>query len=244
MKHPRTRSLLVSALAVCLVLPALAVAAAPPQAPPDPLDKRLSSMERVEALIARVKAEQQGLDTLQANFTQRQESSMLVEPDVSQGVFSYAAPDSVRWEYTSPKPISVVIEGEEMLTWYRDLGRAERLKVGRYSNQVLKYLGASGSFDTLLDYFRVEVGFPAQAGVPYRLELIPRYDRIARRLSSMTVWIDPDRFLPVRMRYEAGDGDVTEYEFHDLEVNAAMPPDRFEMELPAGVEVREVDLGD
>jgi outer membrane lipoprotein carrier protein len=217
-------------------------AAAPAERIPDPLDPKLSGTARVQALIERVKAEQRKIRTLEASFTQRQESSLLLEPDVSRGVFSYEAPDAVRWEYTSPKPISVVIAGEEMTTWYRDLGRAERLKVGRYSNQVLKYLGASGSFDTLLDYFRVRVAFPDQPSEAYRLELTPRYDRIARRLSSMVVWIDQERYLPVRMRYVAGDGDVTEYEFRNLRINAGIPAERFDLDLPAGVEVREIDL--
>lgn len=208
---------------------------------PDPSDTSLSGAQRVEALIERVKLEQGKVDSLQADFVQRQESSMLLEPDVALGTFSYVAPDSVRWEYTEPKPISVVIDGEEMVTWYKDLQRAERLRVGRYSNQVLKYLGASGSFDTLIEYFRVNVRFP-QAGEPYRVELTPRYERIARRLSSMTVWVDPQRYLPVRMRYETADGDVTEYEFKDLQVNPVIPRDRFDLDLPSDVEVREVSL--
>jgi outer membrane lipoprotein-sorting protein len=241
-RRPTSRFAAFAAAGAIGLAGALAAAAAPAAAPPDPRDPKLSGAARVEALMARVKLEQEKIETLEAGFTQRQESSMLVEPDLSKGVFSYAAPDTVRWEYTSPKPISVVIDGEEMLTWYRDLGRAERIKVGRYSNQVLKYLGASGSFDTLLDYFRVRVAFPEDAGEPYRLELLPRYDRVARRLSSMVVWIDPERFLPVRMRYVAGDGDVTEYEFHDLKVNARIPAGRFDLDLPAGVEVREIDL--
>lgn len=241
-RRPPCRLAAFAAAGLLAIAGALTAAAAPAQAPPDPRDPKLSGAARVEALMARVKLEQEKVKTLQASFTQRQESSMLVEPDLSKGVFSYSAPDAVRWEYTSPKPISVVIDGEEMVTWYRDLGRAERIKVGRYSNQVLKYLGASGSFDTLLDYFRVRVAFPEAAGDPYRLELLPRYDRIARRLSSMVVWIDPERYLPVRMRYVAGDGDVTEYEFRDLQVNARIPAGRFDLDLPADVEVREIDL--
>ena len=157
---------------------------------------------------------------------------MLLEPDVARGTFSYVAPDSVRWEYEAPKPISVVIDGEEMLTWYRDLGRAERLRVGRYSNQVLKYMGASGSFDRLVEYFQVRVRFPDADGEPYRVDLDPRYERIARRLQSMTVWVDGDRYLPVRLRYETAEGDVTEYEFHDLEVNPSIPSERFHLDLP------------
>ena len=241
-RRPPCRLAAVAASGLLAAAGALTAAAAPAQAPPDPRDPKLSGAARVEALMARVKLEQEKIKTLQASFTQRQESSMLLEPDLSKGVFSYSAPDAVRWEYTSPKPISVVIDGEQMVTWYRDLGRAERIKVGRYSNQVLKYLGASGSFDTLLDYFRVRVAFPDTAGDPYRLELLPRYDRIARRLSSMVVWIDPERYLPVRMRYVAGDGDVTEYEFRDLEVNGRIPAGRFVLDLPANVAVREIDL--
>lgn len=208
---------------------------------PDPTDTSLSGAQRVEALIERVKLEQGKVDSLQADFVQRQESAMLLEPDVALGTFSYVAPDSVRWEYTEPKPISVVIDGEEMVTWYRDLQRAERLRVGRYSNQVLKYLGASGSFDSLVEYFQVNVRFP-QEGEPYRVELTPRYERIARRLASMTVWVDPQRYLPVRMRYETADGDVTEYEFQDLEVNPTIPRERFDLDIPSEVEVREISL--
>jgi outer membrane lipoprotein-sorting protein len=210
---------------------------------PDPEDRSLSAGERVEALIERVRLAQKDVDTLQADFVQRQESAMLVEPDVSRGTFSYAAPESVRWEYAAPRPISVVIDGDVMTTWYRDLERAERLKVGRYSNQVLKYLGASGSFDTLMEYFEVRVRFPGGDGEPYRIDLTPRYERVARRLAGMTVWVDPERFLPVRLRYEGADGDVTEYEFTGMKVNAEIPADRFRLELPAGVEVREVEIG-
>jgi outer membrane lipoprotein-sorting protein len=96
--------------------------------------------------------------------------------------------------------------------------------------------------EMLLDYFRVDVRFPSAPGEPYTLKLLPRYERIARRLDSMTLWLDPERYLPVRLRYVAADGDVTEYTFRDLKVNAGIPPERFRLELGPGVERRQVDL--
>lgn len=229
--------------ALLLGLPVTA-AAAPASKLADPDDKSLSGGERLDALMERVRQAQDGIETLEADFVQRQESAMLLEPEVSEGRFSYVAPESVRWEYATPKPISVVIDGEEMTTWYRDLERAERLKVGRYSNQVLKYLGASGSMDALMEYFSVRVRFPEAdaADQPYRIELIPRYERVAKRLKSMTVWVDHERYLPVRMRYVAADGDVTEYEFRDMKLNAKIPAERFELQMPASVKVREITL--
>jgi outer membrane lipoprotein carrier protein len=225
-----------------LALPA-AVAPAHAAAPakPDPRAPGLDGFQRLQALLDRVKMEQKSLKTLEARFVQHQESELLVAPQESTGVFSYAAPDQVRWEYREPNPISVVIRGSEMTTWYRDLNRADLLKVGRYSNQVFKYLGASGAMQTLLDYFTVALT-PGKGSAPYRLELTPKYARIAKRLKGMTIWIDSERFLPVRLKYVEGDGDVTEYEFKDLKINPAIPADRFVLNLPKGVETRVIDL--
>jgi len=226
-------------LALALGLPGLRAAAAQP---PDPRAPGLTGMARLQALIDRVKLEQRAVRTLQARFVQHRESSLLVKPEDSTGEFSYAAPNRVRWEYAAPNPITVVIDGNEMTTWYRDLGRADKLKVGRYSNQVFKYLGASGSMQTLLDYFTVTLEIPKAASDPYRMELTPRYARIAKRLRSMTLWIDPQRFFPTRVRYVEGDGDVTEYELKNLQVNPQLPGDRFVLKLPAGVQTRVIDL--
>jgi outer membrane lipoprotein-sorting protein len=210
---------------------------------PDPLAPGLTGPQRLNALVERVKLEQRQLKTLEARFTQQQESSMLTAPEESKGFFSYAAPDRVRWEYLSPSPISVVIRGDEMTTWYRDLKRAETLKVGRYSNQVFKYLGASGSLETLLEYFTVRLKLPARRGEPYRMELLPRYQRIAKRLKSMTLWINDDTFFPSRLKYVEADGDTVEYQFSDFKRNAPIPADRFVLKLPPGVENRVVDVG-
>ncbi|HVT59421.1 MAG TPA: outer membrane lipoprotein carrier protein LolA [Thermoanaerobaculia bacterium] len=210
---------------------------------PDPLAPNLSGKQRLQALLERVKLQQRQAKTVEARFVQRRQSAMLVSPEESNGVFSYAAPDRVRWEYLSPTPITVVIRGNEMTTWYRDLKRAETLKIGRYSNQIFKFLGAGASVDTLLDYFTVSLGLARKPGDPYHLELKPRYERIKKRLKTMTIAIDAEGFYPVRVKYEEADGDTTEYEFKDFQWNAPMPADRFALQLPPGVENRVVDLG-
>ena len=234
---------------VSILLLALAVAisagpafAAREKAPPDPMAPGLSGPDRLAALVERIKLEQRQLRTLEARFTQQQESSMLTAPEASKGTFSYAAPDKVRWEYASPSPITVVIRGDQMTTWYKDLKRAETLKVGRYSNQIFKYLGASGSLQTLLEYFTVRLKLPEKKGDPYRMELLPKYQRIAKRLKSMTLWIDGETFFPARLKYVEADGDSVEYQLSDFKRNAPIPEDRFVLKLPPGVENRTIDL--
>ncbi|MGE4188287.1 MAG: outer membrane lipoprotein carrier protein LolA [Thermoanaerobaculia bacterium] len=219
----------------------LAAPAGNPAKLPDPDQPGLSTSKRAAALLDRVQAEQKQLTSLEADFVQRRESEFLASPEESRGTFAYRAPDLVRWDYLAPSPLSLVIRDDEMLTWYKDLGKAERVKVGRASSQVLRYLNASGSLDSLMKYFTVTIAFP-DGDEPYRLDLTPRYARIQKRLKGMTLWIARDSFLPVRVRYVEASGDLTEYRFEAMRRNREIPLEQFELEIPAGVEIQEVDL--
>lgn len=232
-----------SGLTVALCAAPAAFAASEDAVPPDPRSKRVPSGGMLDALISRVKFEQSRLNSLEARFVERKESEMLIEPLEATGAFSYLAPDRARWEYDTPDPISLVILGDEMTTWYRDLKQAERMHVGRHSQQVMKFLGAGNSIETLLEYFHVVLKLPEDPQLPYRLDLEPHFSRISKRLQQMIVWIDAESFLPIRLRYIEPDGDVTEYEFAELKVNDELPQDRFELSIPAEVKIRSIDLG-
>lgn len=233
------KRLILTFVLLSFALPALSAWGAP--APRDP--RTAPADQRLQVLVERVKAEQQNLKTLEARFVQTQESSLLAAPEKSTGHFSYSAPDRVRWEYEKPNPISVVVKGEQMTTWYHDLKRADLIKIGRYSNQVFKYLGASGDMKTLLEYFDAKLATSSKKGEPFRLELTPRFQRIAKRLKTMTLWIDDTTYLPVRLRYVEADGDTTEYRFEGLKRNSRIPEARYVLQLPKGVQTRVIDLG-
>lgn len=247
-RFSRPAGLLVRTLAViCLAVPA--AAGGVEEKAPDPEAPGLTTAMRSEALLDRIRFEQKRLRSLEAEFVQFRVSEFLAAPEESKGSFAYSAPDLVRWDYLSPKPVSMVIREDEMLTWYKDLGKAEKVKVGRASSQVFRYLNASGSLDTLMKYFAVTFAFPsaAEAGTaaaaePYRLDLSPRFARIRKRLAAMSLWIDRKLFLPVRVRYVEANGDTTEYRFDHLRRNGEVPLSRFELALPKEVEIKVVDL--
>lgn len=223
----------------------------------NPLAPGLSLRQRLEVLVERVKSEQQQVQTLAADFRQEKTSSLLLEPEASHGSFWYRAPERARWEYEEPMPMVLVIDGEELTTWYEDLSTAETVDIGRYADQVFQYLGASGSLETLMKYFSVTAHFPEapaegavageQAGSSddpgsYRLDLEPKYPRIKKRLQAMVLWIDGQTFLPTRLKYIEPGGDTTEYWFENLRVNAELSEGLFDLNLPADVEHRRVEL--
>lgn len=208
----------------------------------DPADPTLVPRERLEALVERMRLAAAERETMSADFTQTKHSSLLIEPGIAHGTFSYRAPDHVRWEYLEPEAMTLIIRDGVALTWFRNLGKAERYQVGRQSQRVLEYLGASSSIQELIDYFRISMQSRPEEGEPYWLHLEPRYSRIAKHLRELELWIDFERYLPVRLRYVEPGGDVTEYRFTNFEINAEIPLSSFEVDLPEGVEVRDIDL--
>lgn len=223
-------------VAAASVAPAAAAA-------PDPRAPGLSSQQRFETLLERIRIEQDQLTSLRANFEQTKSSHLLAQAQSSEGTLSFRKPDRVRWEYASPDPMVIIVAGETMLTWFKTLGRADQMGIGRYSEQVFRFMGATAPLDSLTEYFTVQARFPEDASKPYELTLEPRYRRIAKKLAKMTIAIDPVSFVPVRLEYVEADGDTTAYVLRDIERNVTLDDQLFDLTLPPDVVVRKVDLG-
>ena len=61
--------------------------------------------------FARLRKDSVRISTITADFVQKKSMKILSKPLVSEGKFYYAAPDSIRWEYSRPLK-SVVISGK------------------------------------------------------------------------------------------------------------------------------------
>lgn len=207
---------------------------------PDPDAPGLDAATRIEVLQERIRQEQSQLITLTARFTQRKESKLLLEPEISTGRFWYQAPDSVRWEFETPVSTLIVLRGETMLTWYRDLGRAEIVHAGKQAEKMLQFLGASPSLESLKKYFDLRIGFPDDPTAPFSIRLDPRFARVEKRIAEMALRLDRELYVPVFVHYVEGGGDETEITFEELRVNEEISTDLFELTLPEEVEVHEI----
>lgn len=224
------------AVLVCgIVAATLAVAQEP--LPPD-----LHGAQKLNALIQRVTQVQAGTATLQARFEQRKTSRLLAEPSVSQGRFYFKAPDSVRWEYEQPEPMTVLLAEGMALTYRPAEKRAERVEVGRTQRRVFRFIGAAEPLDRLKQHFSFTFRDPGAKG-NYTLLLQPTTHMIKKRLKKVELEIDRDRMMPIAVSYEEADGDTTAYRFTDIVLNKPLDDSLFRLVLPPDVQVVELKLG-
>lgn len=204
-----------------------------------PLDPALRGTEKLVTLLDRVSAVQRKTETLTAHFEQKRSSRILVAPSVSRGRFYYSAPDSVRWEYETPRVMTVLVSGGTVLTYRPAEKRAERIEVGRVQRKFFKFFGVGEPFDELRRFFTFVLGDPGN-GAPYELMLSPTARQIKKRLKAVEVKVDRDLFLPIAISYTEADGDTTAYAFTDIVVNQPIAQTLFTITLPADVQVVEM----
>lgn len=219
----------------------LVLSAATWAAAEEPLPPGLKGGEKLATLLQRVSEAQRELTTLQASFEQRKVSHLLTEPSVMSGRFYFRAPDKVRWEYTSPRQMTVVISGGVAITYRPAEKRAERLEVGRMQRKVFRMMGAAEPLDALRQYFSFTLRDPGDDS-NYSLILRPIAYQLKKRLTEVGVEIDRASFIPVALSLTEADGDSTAYAFTALQRNAELADGLFTLDLPADVVIVSIKL--
>lgn len=192
----------------------------------------------LERVVNEVSKRQKSVNSLQATFKQEKILGLLAQPEVSTGSFFYEKPNRVLWNYADPKPVTIAINNGKMTTYYPQLNKAETLEVSKYQDRIFKYMGATSALDDLANYF--DFTFTDRAGDPYRLDLKPNNKLVARRVKSITIWIDRSTYITSKFEYVEKDGDVTRYEFNNIKINSPIPAEKFTLKLPPNTRVEQL----
>src|SRR5206468_4623406 len=108
---------------------------------------------------------------------------------------------------------------DELLAYYPEQKRAEKLDISRYQSRLLKVFGIGQVSEDLKKYYDIALSTrPPRPGV-HELILTPRRRMVRKRIDQVRFWIDGKTWLPVRMQYFEKDGDSTTLAFEDLQLN-------------------------
>lgn len=196
---------------------------------------------KLQDVIREISAKQKAVTTLQADFRQEKEMSLLENAEVSTGSFIYSKPNNVVWSYSSPKPVQMVIADGWMTTYYPQLNKAEKLEIRKYQDRIFRYMAASGAIDELGKYF--DFTFLDTKNSPtWTLDLKPKTSTVGKRVQRIKIWIDKKSYLTTKFEYVEGDGDLTRYEFTNIRINQTVPAAAFELNLPRSVRIEQVKL--
>jgi outer membrane lipoprotein-sorting protein len=183
----------------------------------------------VDVIVSRVDAAKAGVTTLAGEFTQKNKVKLFKQELTSKGRFYFEKPRRIRWEYLSPDPSVMILDGTKATLTTPgaapqvfDLDKDATMRA--IFDQLLTWLGPGSLAAAGKDYVLSGSG-PPSAPV---LTLTPKPESaIARAFARIELRLDAKTWLMKSILLVEKNGDEKEIDFTKLARNAKLPPDAF-----------------
>ena len=180
-----------------------------------------------QAVMAALTETAASMHTLQCRFVQEKISSMLAEPSVAEGTMHFAAPDQLRWEYTSPYAFALVVNGDRIEKVTN--GKTEVLdgRSGRMYQGMVGLIMGSATGKNLFDTTVFDVML-YDDDTFWRAEMTPKRRDMKRMFSQLVFRFDKKTNGISRVEFKDAGGDVTLIRFEDIKLNGAIGVEKFQ----------------
>lgn len=180
--------------------------------------------DKKTALVNSIEKAHKQLTTLSANFTQEKTSSLFTEKVVQKGKLSYKAPKQLRWEYTSPKAMTVIFSnGKVLLKTEKGTTNNPNKMLGEMGNMIINTI--NGSF--LKENSDFNTRYYKNKGGQYVVVLIPVNKRIKAYYKSISITLSNSTFLADKVVLTETNGDATTITFADKKTNITLSDSLF-----------------
>ena len=186
---------------------------------------QLSENQTNEVIASLTKAAA-SMQSMQCRFVQEKTSSMLAEPQIAEGRMYYAAPDRMRWEYTTPYAFALVVNGERLVK-VTD-GKAEVLEgnAGRMYQGMVNLIIGSASGKKLFDTTVFDIVLYDDNGF-WRADMTPKRRDMKRMFSQLVFRFDKKTNGISRVEFVEAGGGITSIRFEEIKVNEAIGEEVF-----------------
>ena len=174
-----------------------------------------------QEVMAQLSQAAASMQSMQCRFVQEKTSTMLAEPSVSEGLMYFIAPDRLRWEYVTPYPFALVVNGERIVK-VTD-GKAEVLvgNANRMYQGIASIIMGSASGKKLFDTSAFDIVL-YDDDVYWKAEMTPKRRDMKRMFSQLVFRFDKKTNGISRVEFKDASGDVTSIRFEDIKLNEAI----------------------
>ena len=183
----------------------------------------------VDEVVKKVDAAKAGVETLAGEFTQKNRVKLFKQELASKGRLYFRKPRQIRWEYTSPDPSVMILDGDQATLrtpdaapQVFDLTRDATMRA--IFEQLLTWLGPGSLAAARADY---DLSATGGAAAPV-LVLTPRAtSAVAKAFARIDLKLDARTWLMKSIVLVEKNGDEKAIDFSRLGRNAKLPPDAF-----------------
>ena len=187
--------------------------------------RKLSESERQD-FEQKIIEQSKNIKTLQCSFIQEKISTLVSEKAVAKGILLYQSPDMLRWEYTEPKPSTLILNGNNAVLLNQDgkrLGNERMLK--QLGGIIISMINGEGILQN--KQFSSEIFDAGNKDKEIRIVLTPVQRRLKEFYKDIELEIDSKTLLANKIILNEKSGDKTVILLANKELNKEIPPEKF-----------------
>ena len=176
-------------------------------------------------LVSAIEKAHKQLTSLSANFTQEKTSSLFTDKVVQKGKLMYKSPKQLRWEYTSPKAMTVIFNnGKVLLKTDKGTTANPNKMLSEMGNMIINTI--NGSF--LSENPNFNTRYYLNKSGQYVVVLKPLNKKLKAYYKSITLTLNGSTYLAEKVVLTEVSGDATTIIFTDKKANASLSDSLFQ----------------
>ena len=168
-----------------------------------------------QKMIQEMTSAAEQIKSIQCNFTQTKHSKMLKGEQVSQGKMFCQQPDKLRWEYTSPRQSTLVLDGTKAQLLKGESANSSR---NRFVGEMARMIMNSVAGKSLNDNKSFQVS-AKEMPTEYVATLLPLRKEMKRLYAKLVLHFDTKQSTVTQIELHEKNGDLTIIELHDIQIN-------------------------
>ena len=180
-------------------------------------------------IINEINASAQQIRTLQCQFVQTKELSIMNDKMVSSGTMAFARPNKLSWHYTSPYDYNFIISDDKVLIGKGKSRNSIDLKSSQAFQGIAKMIAGSvtGKCLTQTDDFEVKI---LADDSNYIADLTPKAKRLKKMFSAIRLTFDKTQRSMKQVEMTEASGDLTTIVFQNVKKNQALSDKTFTLD--------------
>jgi outer membrane lipoprotein-sorting protein len=189
---------------------------------------RYSEMKDPSRFREQFEAAAQKTRTIEADFVQEKNLSVLSEKIITKGRFLFRKENKLRWEYTEPFRYLIILNNGRIMTQDETKKSTLDVRNNKMFAEVNSIILGSVQGNLFSDGKKFLPAFFESKG-SYLVKLKPLTPNLKEFLSEIRIYLDAADFTVTRLEMQEPSGDYTKIDFTGKKINTAIPDERFQI---------------
>lgn len=185
-----------------------------------------TQMKNPDEFKLKLKEATKTTNSVESDFTQNKNLSILAKPIISKGKFWYKKEKKVRWEYTTPYLYLIVIKDSKLFIKDKNNKKQYDTQSNKMFQQLNDFLIGCINGEILNNTKDFDLTFKENE-LLYYVVLLPKAQKMKQMLSEIHIYFDKKDYSVSKLKMVEQGGDYTIIEFFNKKLNVNITDEKF-----------------